>query len=271
MFHISHDRESTYISVYLSILLSVYSSLRLSQLYRFQLRECVYTCVCVCVAGFTSLLHQLEKQKVQDGVMKIREEDTLWANSSEVCQTRELTKCVFLLKWLPLQRGRQTERQEVMTSPWRGRVSHRHRESAHTTFSLQPQHRSRLRACLQGCNSFYILASTCIISCVRKSPDRVVFMDFSTIFFQSATSTNSPPSHRDQSGSVKAKACFLRDTLTKSFLTDAVSQSRRKAPSTLLQEHELSGKNGECCCDGPGHRQSFSLLHTQPQMVRLLY
>lgn len=128
MFHISHDRESTYL--FICKRPTVYSSLRLSQLYRFQLRECVYTCVCV--AGFTSLLHQLEKQKVQDGVMKIREEDRLWANSSELCQSRQLTKCVFLLKWLPLQRDRQTERQEVMTSPWRGRVSHRHRESAHT-------------------------------------------------------------------------------------------------------------------------------------------
>lgn len=51
------------------------SFLRLAELYRFPL------CVLIRVSGFSSLLHHLEKQKVQDGVMKIREEDRLWANS----------------------------------------------------------------------------------------------------------------------------------------------------------------------------------------------
>lgn len=73
------------------------------------------------VAALASLLHQRQKQKVQDGVMKISEEKTGCGQTARnVVKTRQLTKRVylFLQKWLFFRQERQTDgetvRQEVM-------------------------------------------------------------------------------------------------------------------------------------------------------------
>lgn len=165
----------------------VCSFLRLSERYRFLLCKCV--CVYMCVAGFVSLLHQQEKQKVQDGVMKIREGDRLWANSSERCPRRQLTKCVHVFTEMAFSaarwRDRWKDRQEVM-GEW-VMVMERVPTLLYyiATFSLHPLHPS------------------CLLQALFQA------IPLNSFICQCPSSGEVSPSYREHSGCMKAKSWFI--------------------------------------------------------------